>query len=236
MPRFLELELEEQLRSLSSCRWCDFSSSCSLLSSSKRPQLLRPCPSLNPNVPIDSIAAVQPSSIFSVGGRPPELSTAASKTRGRSASVSISYTEHAENSRVFLFSSFGNSEILKLQWSVRLCHRSCSVSLTLNRVCAELRFPCAAMRPMKLVLHPVENLQPQQQRMITLRSAIRSSDEKENARVPPWLLLQCTPLVYEAWGNQKCRGMSLIAGAWIMQVYIYRGTDRLWSRAEENLV
>jgi hypothetical protein len=99
--------------------------------------------------------------------------------------VSISYTEHAENSRVFLFSSFGNSEILKLQWSVRLCHRSRSLSLTLNRVCAELRFPCAAMRPMKLVLHPVENLQPQQQRMITLRSAIRSSDEKVKARVPP---------------------------------------------------
>jgi hypothetical protein len=103
MPRFLELELEEQLRSLSSCRWCDFSSSCSLLSSSKRPQLLSPCPSLNPNVPIDSIAAVQPSSIFSVGGRPPELSTAASKTRGRSASVSISYTEHAETREYFCF-------------------------------------------------------------------------------------------------------------------------------------
>jgi hypothetical protein len=112
MPRFLELELEEQLRSLSSCRWCDFSSSCSLLSSSKRPQLLRPCPSLNPNVPIDSIAAVQPSSIFSVGGRPPELSTAASKTWEE---CKCEYQLHwtcwkLESIFVFLFWKLWNSE------------------------------------------------------------------------------------------------------------------------------
>lgn len=92
MPPFLEVE--EELRSRSSCRWftlpsspavaallpptSDFSSSSSLLSSSRRPQLFTLFPSsLIPNVPIDSMAAVQPSLSLSVGVSPPEASAAA---------------------------------------------------------------------------------------------------------------------------------------------------------------